>query len=83
MQATIYRRDALLAAVRCTTSPVVTLTEFVELFVETVLGRGRLVIREDLPHIDVMRAGIRIGLTFTFEDFDEGPRMVAHRAAAA
>jgi hypothetical protein len=83
MQTTMFRRDELLRSVPVIAVPRVSFEEFVALFVDLTARPGVLVIREDLPHIDVMRAGIRIGLTFTFEDFDDGPRMIAARAAQA
>lgn len=83
MQFPAFRRDIALTSVQSTVAPVCSFEQFVEFFVDQGARPGRLVIREDLPHIAVMRAGIRIGLTFTFEILDEGPRMIAARTAAA
>lgn len=67
--------------------PWFNLLEFVRYFVEggeaSPAAPRELVIRDDLPHIDAMRAGIRLGFTFSIEDRGGLPRFIAHPPAAA
>lgn len=59
-------------------SPFLNFAEFVKQCVEKVdTVRSELVIRDDLPHIGVMRAAVNLGLSVTIADIDGRVRMVA------
>jgi hypothetical protein len=66
--------------------PWFNLLEYIRYFVEggesSPAAPTELVIRDDLPHIDAMRAGVRLGLTFSIEDRDGLPRLIAHPEAS-
>ena len=63
-------------------SPFLSIPEFVRQCVETVdTERRELVIRDDLPHIGVMRAAINLGFSLTMSERDGRVRMIVHVAA--
>jgi hypothetical protein len=65
-------------------SPFLSLPEFVRQCVETVdTERRELVIRDDLPHIGVMRAAINLGFSLTIAERAGRVRMIVHALAAA
>lgn len=57
-------------------SPWCSLEEFKRLAVDAEED-GELVISDDMPHIDVMRAGIRLGYTFRVEERRGSVRLIA------
>lgn len=64
-------------------SPFIPLQEFLDRCVEAIEDAGcRLVIRDDVPHIGVMRAAINLGLEVTVATVDGRVRMIARKAAA-
>jgi hypothetical protein len=56
-------------------------SEFCELFVESKTRAGELVIRDNLPAIDAMRAGVLLGLKFTVKELEGVKRLTASKAA--
>ena len=78
MQQTIgFQRDLTPRGMRV--SPLLSLAEFVDQCVERVdLERRELVIRDDLPHIGVMRAALNLGFSVTIADRDGRARVIVH-----
>ena len=58
------------------------LQAFVEAYAEQKQGLA-LIIRDDRPHIDVLRAGVRLNFKFSIEDFAGAPRLIARPAPYA
>jgi|HubBroStandDraft_2_1064218.scaffolds.fasta_scaffold93696_1 hypothetical protein len=56
-------------------------SQFVQLFVESETQAGELVIRDNLPAIDAMRAGVLLGLKFTVKELEGVKRLTASKAA--
>lgn len=57
-------------------------TLFCELFVESRTQEGELIIRDNLPMGEAMRAGVLLGLKFTVKDVQGVNRLTAIQAAA-
>lgn len=55
--------------------PVLSMPEFVLLYVDQQFA-DRVVIKDGLPLVDVMRVGAKLGMTFEIETFGTEPRVI-------